>query len=174
MTEKTLPTPSEVAGIRLRPSSVDGYLVSRCGKVWSEHKQDWKSQTVGTTGYYYVSTSVGGRAGAAKVHRLVAQAWVDGEFYGGTVDHLDGDKLNNHFSNLQWVSLKENLQRSFAAGLSKKVVPVLSPVQRLGGGVGVFYPSMTSAGHDGFQSSCISNACAGRLKTYKGYIWSKL
>lgn len=42
-------------------------------------------------------------------HRLVCRAWhgeePDGRPY---VAHGDGDRLNNHFSNLRWVSAKEN------------------------------------------------------------------
>jgi hypothetical protein len=29
------------------------------------------------------------------------------------VDHLDGNKQNNQFSNLQWVSISENTKRSY-------------------------------------------------------------
>lgn len=47
------------------------------------------------------------------VHRLVAQAFVtkiDGKEY---VNHIDGDKDNNHFSNLEWVTNQENIDHRY-------------------------------------------------------------
>jgi len=49
------------------------------------------------------------------VHVLVAEAFI-GNRDGLTVDHVDCDKANNHFSNLNLVSFKENQRRAFAAG----------------------------------------------------------
>ncbi len=43
-------------------------------------------------------------------HRLVAEAFVPNEYNKLEVDHLDGDRTNNHKSNLRWVTSKENAQ----------------------------------------------------------------
>ena len=51
------------------------------------------------------------------VSRLVALTWVDGYKSGLTVNHIDGNPLNNHISNLEWVTLKENIQKGFDNGL---------------------------------------------------------
>lgn len=42
------------------------------------------------------------------VHRLVYEAYVGDIPEGMTVDHIDGDKLNNHHSNLQLLSPEDN------------------------------------------------------------------
>lgn len=42
------------------------------------------------------------------VHRLVAQAFVPNPNNLPEVKHIDGNKLNNHMSNLQWVTKKDN------------------------------------------------------------------
>lgn len=51
------------------------------------------------------------------VHRLVAKYFIreipDGMF----VNHIDGNKLNNHVSNLEIVTPKENTQHAFKIGL---------------------------------------------------------
>jgi hypothetical protein len=51
------------------------------------------------------------------VSRVVAMTWVDGYHDGLTVNHIDGNPLNNHVSNLEWVSLAENIQKGFDDGL---------------------------------------------------------
>lgn len=50
------------------------------------------------------------------IHKLVATYFCENpytEFTGRriVIDHIDGDKLNNHYTNLQWVTMKENCQR---------------------------------------------------------------
>ena len=42
------------------------------------------------------------------VHRLVAKAFVSGYSDSLEVAHLDGTRTNNHFSNLSWVTRKQN------------------------------------------------------------------
>ena len=50
------------------------------------------------------------------IHRLVAECFVDGD-NSLTVNHIDGDKNNNHKSNLEWLSNADNLRHSFDTGL---------------------------------------------------------
>lgn len=60
------------------------------------------------------------------VSRLVALTWCAGYKDGLTVNHIDGNPLNNAANNLEWVTLAENIRKGFATGLyrSGKAVTV--------------------------------------------------
>lgn len=55
------------------------------------------------------------------IHRLVANAFIDNPDNLPTIDHLDGNKLNNKVTNLEWVSYKENNQRAYDLGLKRRI-----------------------------------------------------
>ena len=54
------------------------------------------------------------------VARLVAMTWVQGYSDGMTVNHIDGNYLNNRIDNLEWVSLRDNIRKGFETGLFSK------------------------------------------------------
>lgn len=51
------------------------------------------------------------------IHRLVANAFYDGDITGKDVNHIDGDKRNNAIANLEICTRKENIQHAFINGL---------------------------------------------------------
>jgi hypothetical protein len=51
------------------------------------------------------------------VHRLVATHFCSNPYNKPYVNHLDGNKLNNFATNLEWCTTQENVQHSFDAGL---------------------------------------------------------
>jgi hypothetical protein len=79
--------------------------------------------TVGKGKYPSISTKIGGRNGVYKcfkVHRMVLCTFTNEPYeYTGNnqVNHIDGDKANNHLSNLEWCTCKDNIQHSYDTGL---------------------------------------------------------
>ena len=71
--------------------------------------------------YKYVSLSIDKRPKRIPVHRLVAEVWVDNPKPDTNilVNHKNGDKQNNHYLNLEWVSPRTNALHALATGLSK-------------------------------------------------------
>lgn len=72
------------------------------------------------TGYPMVGLTVAKRLRSKSVHRLVALAFLGPPTGGGDVNHIDGDKTNNHASNLEWVTKSENMKHAFRLGLRNK------------------------------------------------------
>jgi hypothetical protein len=75
------------------------------------------SPCVGRHGYLEVALMVNSKRKKYRVHRLVAAEFVPGYFEDASIDHLDGDKLNNRADNLEWVTLSENTRRQWETGL---------------------------------------------------------
>ena len=77
-------------------------------------------QRTDSVGYLVVGPCRDGKRKLKRVHRLVAEAFVPGD-HSLTVNHIDGNKLNNVRSNLEWVSRADNLRHAHKNGLMNYV-----------------------------------------------------
>jgi len=66
-------------------------------------------------GYLQCSLSSKGKTYKVYVHKLVAETFLLER--NETVNHIDGNKLNNYLSNLEWISFSENIKHAFSLGL---------------------------------------------------------
>ncbi len=55
--------------------------------------------------------------GNHRVHRLVGFAFIDNPFNYPEINHKNGDKLNNHYKNLEWVTRRMNIRHAIDTGL---------------------------------------------------------
>ena len=92
-------------------------MVSDHGRVWSIPFSRLRDPARSKNGYLLVSSSAATDGANFLVHRLVAAAFVPGHFEGTQVNHKDGNKENNHYLNLEWVTQAENNRHAFATGL---------------------------------------------------------
>lgn len=53
------------------------------------------------------------------IHYLVARAFIGERPKGYHINHIDGVKINNHYSNLQYITPSENTQHAYNTGLAK-------------------------------------------------------
>ncbi|MDX1371594.1 MAG: NUMOD4 motif-containing HNH endonuclease [Nitrososphaeraceae archaeon] len=116
------------------------YFVSNCGRVFRKlkHKprqltedklfingmwfKELKPTNNNSKGYYRVELRLKPKERSNySIHRLVALLFVDNPKNKEQVNHIDGDKSNNHYSNLEWVTNKENLDHAIKLGLRKSI-----------------------------------------------------
>ena len=93
------------------------YKISNYGRFKNKRDKILKLK-INAKGYYYCNISVNGKVSKVKIHRLVAKAFVSNPLNKNIVNHIDGEKLNNIFSNLEWCTTKENNIHAIEIGLN--------------------------------------------------------
>lgn len=94
------------------------YQISNQGNVKSLERFNCKSKRLYDerilkptirNGYLGVLLYKNGKGKNHSIHRLVASAFCQRKENCNIVDHIDGNRTNNHSSNLRWVTCEENL-----------------------------------------------------------------
>jgi hypothetical protein len=93
---------------------VDGTDIYKKEKNGNYHKL---CQWVDNVGYYQVSFRINGKKKYARVHRIIAETMIPNPNNYRQVNHIDGNKLNNELSNLEWCNNSYNTQEAYNNGL---------------------------------------------------------
>lgn len=99
------------------------YKVSSLGRVWSYRSKKYLKPCAkgrpGLTPYLSVTLYGRGKRRQAYVHRLVAEAFLQGAPTGCQINHIDGNKFNNSLNNLEWCTARENMKHAKLLGLHR-------------------------------------------------------
>ncbi|EEW0761227.1 NUMOD4 motif-containing HNH endonuclease [Escherichia coli] len=115
------------------------YTHWRTGKeFFRQTKERILAASVINSGYAVVQLWKNDKAQPFLIHRLVAEYFLNGKPK-STVNHKDGNKLNNKVTNLEWASYSENLEHAVINGLHPQAKAVTDPT------TGIRYPSITQA-----------------------------
>jgi hypothetical protein len=105
------------------------YLIRPNADVWSIERIDRFGRPKGgrylkpkLTKYGYHELCMidkNGKARTVKAHRIVAMAFIENPENKSQVNHIDGNKINNHAKNLEWVTPQENIDHGIKIGLIK-------------------------------------------------------
>lgn len=93
------------------------YLVTEKGEVYSKHRKRFLKPDVNVDGYLIATLSKEGKTRKFRIHRLVAEAFIENPEDCPVVNHKDGDKQNNHKDNLEWTTVSGNTKHAFDTGL---------------------------------------------------------
>lgn len=92
------------------------YIVSDTGLIWAIKKDGLKLKKQHITPKGYRKTNID--KVPLLVHRIVMEAFKGKSDL--TVDHIDGNKLNNSLDNLEYVTQAENVKRAWRNGVHDK------------------------------------------------------
>lgn len=107
------------------PGFEDRYQVSQRGNIRSiqdnhgNYREHLRSTWISPKGYVYVQLFIKDKRHNVSVHWAVATAFLDNPGHKKTVNHIDGNKLNNHVSNLEWATYGENARHAYTTGLKQ-------------------------------------------------------
>ena len=133
-------------------------------------------------GYLQVELHKDGKRKMFTVHRLVAMAFVDGYEEGKQVNHIDENKKNNVSTNLEWVTVSQNVLHS----LLRRTVPATRKYPKfyartdrrpviqmsLDGEVIARWDSTIKVKEKlGYSDWSVKQCCRGNRRTAYGYKW---
>lgn len=154
--------------------AITGYEKYKIDSVGNVYKHDGTIVKPHKTnhGHEKVTLYKDGKCKRFFVHRLVALEFLDKVEGKEVVNHIDGNKENNDFNNLEWVTQSENVKHAWDTGLNK------------GSSKGVVKMSKDNIILEEFKSieeayrKCnlkrsgnIGEVCKGKRKTAYGYKW---
>lgn len=94
------------------------YSCDEYGNIYGSKSNKPLKQRENKDGYLQVTLGNKNRT-AVKVHRIVAELFVYGKESGLEVNHIDFNRKNNYYKNLEWVTHKENVEKSSNVGRYK-------------------------------------------------------
>jgi len=122
----TLPKEVDMENFVSLPFPLDLYKISKSGKVIDTRTMTEVVPTIGERSEYIgvtIRPRNSKRSVTMHLHRLLAMAFIPNNTYLPIeklhVNHIDGNKLNNNLSNLEWVTRSGNCFHAYKTGLRK-------------------------------------------------------
>ena len=149
------------------------------GRVWN-YEGSKLSPSLNQDGYPIVHLKVQGKGKSLRVNRLVGEAFVDNPHNYDEINHIDEDKANNHYLNLEWCTRKQNMNHGTAmerAHSHPNAIKRLEESKRPVVGVHIAtekevrFESINEAGRDGFPRKQVSSVLNGNDKSCREYVW---
>ena len=150
------------------------YEIFPDGRIWSYARNKFIKPYLHPNGYLQIILRDNdNNVKNYKVHRVVYEA-VSGQPIpdGLEVNHLNEDKTNNRFENLNLMTRKENMNWGTRTERARKAQSKKVEQYDKDGNLIQVWPSLMEVQRQlGYFQSGISMCCKNKCKTYKGFIW---
>lgn len=123
-------------------------------------------------GYYQVNLSVNNKRRTARVHRLVAEAFIENPNGYPVINHKDENKINNYFENLEWCTVAHNT--NYMNMPYRRAKPLRRPIAQfdLNGKYIRTWESRAEIERKlNVSGGNITTCCQGKQKTAYGFLW---
>jgi hypothetical protein len=156
--------------IDIENEDTKGYYISSLGRFKNKKGVIMYNYKPHHSGYIYLRVNIKKYA----LHRLVALAFIDNTYDKPFVNHIDGNKTNNIFENLEWVTCSENNLHNYKIGLTnghkRKITQYdleMNEIQN--------FDTIKEAGIKlNISYSCIKDVLKEKQKSSKGFIFKYL
>jgi len=149
--------------------SIPGYEISSYGRVRNEKRKTFLTPYKHRNDYVKIHIHGKGYSHNCGIHQLVAETFLGKAPEGlknPEVHHKDSNPSNNHISNLEWLSHKENMKEA-----KKKKRRKVMQYNLDGTYIQTHEDAVTAGKYIGVQYQSIYLACNGKTKTSRGFIW---
>ena len=105
----------------------ENYSINKKGKIKNNITKKILSPSINKdSGYYQVDLWKNNKPKKYTLHRLIASNFIPNLEDKPTVDHIDGNRLNNDISNLRWATYSEQNSRFNTFGVRSKKIKVIN------------------------------------------------
>lgn len=150
---------------------IEGYYILPNGSMFSCKSKRFLKPDINELGYSRYTYYVKGKRIRKFAHRLVYEHYCEDIKDNLVINHIDGNPLNNHISNLEAVSQQYNVEHSIV----NRRRNFTKGVKCFKKETGEFYKSFKgireAALYVGIASSGIDRVLAGKGKTAGGFTW---
>ena len=161
------------------------FKISSTGIIVNKYNNTNVKTRISKDGYVYVSLYYNKRSYIKTLHRLVAKTFICcNDDKSLEVNHIDGNKLNNNITNLEWVTHKDNVKHAWANELFE---PVRKASRRYGkdnpaakriiqydinkNKIKEYSCIAEAVKETKINKTSIGKCCNHRQKTAGGYVW---
>lgn len=144
------------------------YSVDEGGKVRRVSDNYRMGQRI-RSGYYITMLTRDSKQITVTIHRLVARNFIPNPDNLPYIDHIDGNKLNNHVSNLRWVTQQENTQYYYKQNIKKNPINQYDMNKKLIKKWDSLCDILEE--YTTYKRDSIRNNLNGNRKSAYGYIW---
>jgi hypothetical protein len=154
------------------------YLIYNTGKIFSKKTNKFLKTIPDNKGYHKVKID----KKTVAIHRLVAEYFIPNPLKLPQVNHKNGNKDNNEYTNLEWCTNSENMKHAFENGLNKiseerknkakkKIIQYNLKTNKQ---IKIFDSADDIERELGIHHGNIAGVCKGRRKSAGGFGWKYL